>query len=205
MNIKRCATRLTNSITSVPPFAANSVVLSTRIATLWGIPSAQAARNVVIAVRDAEYDMAANKHLFITAGITCGGRSGSVMAIPSTLPGAMAVAVDIPLKRPTVRTANGKVTSAAIPSDRCENDTVARDIFFSWDTLGVNGSSAAGIVNADITRSQRTPHFDYADGASHNVWGAAGNGQPCFSSSALIGSVPFHELAGCRSLKRVSC
>jgi len=200
------ATRVEKAITSVPTLAASSVDLSAQTATLSGDPSSQAARNTVIAVREAEYAMATNKHLSIAAGITCGGRPGSVMAIPSPLPDALAVAVDIPLKRATVRTANGTVTSAAIPSDRCGNDTLmARDIFFSWGALGMNGSSTAGTVDADMTGSQRTPHFDYADGAFHYVWGEAGNGQPCFTSSTLIGSVPFHELAGCRSLKRVSC
>jgi len=138
----------------VPTLAASSVDLSAQTATLSGDPSSQAARNTVIAVREAEYAMATNKHLSIAAGITCGGRSGSVMAIPSTLPGALAVAVDIPLKRATVRTVHGTVTSEAIPSDRCENDTLmARDILFSWGTPGMNGSSTAGIVNAEITRS----------------------------------------------------
>jgi len=148
------ATRVEKAITSVPTLAASSEDLSAQTATLSGDPSSQAARNTVIAVREAEYAMATNKHLSIAAGITCGGRSGSVMAIPSTLPGALAVAVDIPLKRATVRTVHGTVTSEAIPSDRCENDTLmARDILFSWGTPGMNGSSTAGIVNAEITRS----------------------------------------------------
>ncbi|MBL0128326.1 MAG: hypothetical protein IPP83_12940 [Flavobacteriales bacterium] len=65
----------------------------------------------------------------------------------------------------------------------------ARDIFFSWSVSGVNGLSAAEIVNVDLTGSQRTPDIAYADGAFHIVWGEAGTNQVRYRRAVIQSGV----------------
>ena len=114
MDSPHCATRVEKAITSVPSLAASSVDLSTHTATLSGDPSAQAVRDAIAAIRTAGYEVASEKHSFTTTGITCGGCVNSVTKILSALPGVLAVAVDVPLKRATVETVQGTVTGDAI-------------------------------------------------------------------------------------------
>lgn len=113
LNSAHCAARVEKALSGLPTGAAN-VDLGAHTATLSHVPSAQAVRDAVSAVRAAGYDVSTDKRLFRTSGITCGGCVNSVTKILSALPGVLAVTVDIPLKQATVETVHGTVTNDAI-------------------------------------------------------------------------------------------
>ncbi len=111
MNSPHCATRVEKAITSVPSLTASSVDLAAHTATLSGEPSAQAVRDAVAAIRAAGYDVATDKHSFMTTGITCGGCVNSVTKILSALSGVLSVAVDVAGQKATVEVVKDAVTN----------------------------------------------------------------------------------------------
>ncbi len=117
MNRPHCATWVEKAVAAVLTLAASNMDLIPHTAVLSGDPSAKAVRDAVSAVREAGYDAATDKRLFLITGITCSGCVRSVTRILSALSGMLAVTIDVPLKRATVGTVHCTVIDDTIDSE----------------------------------------------------------------------------------------
>lgn len=110
VNSPHCALRVEKAIRTVGMITAADVDLDAHVAHLTGSEPAQAVKEAVTAIRQAGYHVATEQRHFDTTGITCGGCVRGVTTVLSSLPGVLAVAVDVPNNTATVEVVKGTVS-----------------------------------------------------------------------------------------------